>query len=142
MKKLLPFLMIMVVAVIALSGCRSNNIPQTLQTKIIGKWAMKTGSVSSTGNINISTSGNYTPNDYFDFKADGTINIMDSGGAHSGTWTINNNNKLIISGTGAIYLDSYSAGFDLPVLTANNLQMTYVSTQNGTTTTFILNLAK
>ena len=132
----------MVVAVIAFSSCRSNNTPATLQTKIIGKWTMKTSTTTTSGTVNGNTSGTYTASDYYDFKADGTINIMDTGVAHNGTWTINSNNKLIISGTGANYLDPFSAGFDLPVLTANNLQMTYVSTLNGTTTTFILNLAK
>ena len=135
--------MMIVVAIIALSGCRqSNTIPTTLQIKIIGKWTMKTSTTSTSGTVSGNTSATYTANDYYDFKADGTIKIMDTGVAHNGTWTINNNSKLIISGTGANYLDSFSAGFDLPVLTANNLQMTNVSTLNGVTTTFTLNLAR
>ena len=142
MKRILPFLIMVIVAVVALSGCQSNTLPTTLQIKIIGKWTMKTSTTSTSGTITGNTAGTYTANDYYDFKADGTINIMDTGVAHNGTWTINSNSKLIISGTGANYLDSFAAGFDLPVLTTNNLQMTNVSTLNGVTTTFTLNLAK
>ena len=131
----------MVVAVVALSGCRSNNTPATLQTKIVGKWTIKTSTTSTSGTVSGNTSGTYTASDYYDFKADGTINIMDTGVAHNGTWTINSNNKLIISGTGN-YLDPFATGFDIPVLTANTLQLTYASTLNGVVTTFTLNLAK
>ncbi len=143
MKKFIPFLITALVALsLAISGCRTNNNPVTNQVKIIGKWTMISSTTSTTGTITSNTSGNYTANDYHEFKADGTIKIMDNGNTYNGTWTINSNNKLIISGTGPNYYDSFTAGFDLPVLTTNNLKMVYVSTLNGATTTFTLNLAK
>ena len=140
MKRILPFLLMIMVAVVALSGCRSNT-PATLQTKIVGKWTMKTSTTTTSGTVSGNTSGTYTANDYYKFNADGTINIMDTGVAYNGNWTINSSNKLIITGTGPNYLDSYSA-FDIPVLTANTLQLTYVSTLNGVVTTFTLNFSK
>lgn len=128
--------------VVAFSGCESTVIPETPQTKLVGKWEMKTSTVASTINgVTTNTAGTFTANDYYEFKADGTIKIMDTGTAYTGTWTVNNSNKLIINGTGN-YLNSFASGFDLPILNANNLQLSYVSNLNGIVTVFTLNLTK
>jgi hypothetical protein len=113
--------------------------PQTLAQKIVGKWTMKEAILNSTvQGDNRKDTTRFTTADYFEFKADGTIAIMETGKPYNGNWTITNN-KLFITNTN--YID-YSRGFDLPILTANNLQLYYTETNSLSTLEQKLNLSK
>jgi hypothetical protein len=113
--------------------------PQTLAQKIVGKWTLK----EAIGNYTIDGVSNkdttrFTTADYFEFKADGTLAIIETGKPYNGNWKITNN-KLFITNTS--YMD-YAAGFNLPILTANDLQLYYTESNSFSTLEQKLNLTK
>jgi hypothetical protein len=129
--------------IFAFTSCRQSQpvppTPQTSSQKIIGKWIIKEAIGSYTINgVNNKDTTRYTAADYFDFKADGTLAIMETGKPYSGNWNITND-KLFITNTH--YMD-YAAGFDLPILTTNNLQLYYTESNSFSTLEQKLNLTK
>ena len=118
---------------LAIVSCqRSVTVPApSLQSKIIGKWTIKTAIVNTTSyGVSYPDTTYYTSADYFDFKADSTLSIMAAGVAYNGRWQIDST-RLYITGTN--YMD-FAGGFDLPVLDQHNLQIhdTYTATSNTT----------
>ncbi len=103
----------------------------SLQSKLIGKWTMVSGIVTTTSyGVTYKDTVNFTSADYYDFKADSTLSIMATGVAYNGRWQIDSS-RLYITGTN--YMD-FAGGFDLPVLDQHNLQIhdTYTATSNTT----------
>jgi hypothetical protein len=118
---------------LAVAACqRSVTAPvPSLQSKIIGKWTMLSGIVTTASyGITYKDTINFTSADYFDFKADSTLSIMATGVTYNGRWEIDST-RLYITGTN--YFD-FAGGFDLPVLDQHNLQIhdTYTATPNTT----------
>jgi hypothetical protein len=120
--------MLVVCAVIAtatLTSC-TRQTQQQMQTQsqlIVGKWTLKTalGNYTTQGDNHKDTT-QFTTADYFEFKADGTLAIMETGKAYNGNWKITNNTLFI---TNTQYLD-YTNGLDISSLTATDLKLHYV----------------
>ena len=107
---------------LAVAACqRSVTAPvPSLQSKLIGKWTMVSAIVNTTSyGISYPDTTSFTSADYFDFKADSTLDIMATGVAYNGRWQIDSS-RLYITGTN--YID-FAGGFDLPVLDQHNLQI-------------------
>jgi hypothetical protein len=124
-----------------LTGC--TNLPQvtpalTTEQKLVGKWTVKTaiGDYTTQG-VNHKDTTRFTAADYFDFKADGTITMFMTGVTYTGTWKVTNN-KLKFTNTN--YMD-YTT-FDLPILTATDLQIYNKEVTNITSLEQKLNLTK
>ncbi len=122
MKKFLCKITILVF--LTLGGCSKTNTPPPTppipSELILGKWYMKAaiGNYTDYG-VNQKDTTWFTPADYFIFNADSSINIMADGVAYNGKWLIQNNKQLMITGTH--YMDF--GPFDLPILTATDLQI-------------------
>lgn len=127
-----------VVVLLALASCKKTN-PPSLSDQIVGKWTMVTaiGNYTVQGYNHKDTTA-FTANDYFDFRSDGTLSIMETEKAYNGKWKITGT-KLIITETG--YMD-YGNGFDLPILTKTDLQIYYTDTTSQSTLELKLNLKK
>jgi hypothetical protein len=147
MKKTLSITIIVCVTLFtfALTSCQPAQpvaptpTPQTLSQKIIGKWTMKEAILNSTvQGDNRKDTTRFTAADYFEFKTNGTLTIVETGKTYNGNWAITND-KLFITNTN--YID-YSRGFDLPILTASNLQLYYTETNSLSTLEQKLNLTK
>src|SRR5262245_21079148 len=121
MKRTFPFI-VMTLAITTLvffASCKKNSTPPSLADQINDKWYMQQAVSGGGGNSQRDTT-NFTGADYFDFKADGTLDISaNEGTSYPGKWSISGT-KLIISETG--YLDN-SKGWDMPILTKTNLQL-------------------
>ena len=103
-------------------ACRRSVTTPTpsVQSQLVGKWTMAAAIVSTTSyGVTYKDTTYFTPADYFDFKADSTLSIMETGVAYNGRWEIDHN-RLYITGTN--YMD-FAGGFDLPVLDLHNLQI-------------------
>jgi hypothetical protein len=141
MKKLLLALILgcSIIGALTLTGCTKPALQQDPSQQVVGKWIMKTaiGNYTVQG-TNRKDTTSFTSSDYFDFKADGTLAIMESQQPHNGNWQIANN-KLYISNTD--YID-YPQGFDLTSLTATSLQLHYVEANSVSTLEQTLNLSK
>jgi hypothetical protein len=126
---------------LAVGACqRSVTVPPpSLQSKIIGKWTM----VAAIGDyvdygVDTKDTTYFTPADYFDFKTDSTLSIMQGGTAYNGQWKIDNN-RLYITGTN--YMD-FAGGFDLPILDQHNLQIHDTDSTSFSTADQKLNLSR
>jgi hypothetical protein len=119
-----------IAAVLTLNSCtRQQTLTPTQQ--LVGKWTMKTAiGYYITQGVPSRDTARFTPADYFQFNADGTVAIMDTGQPHNGNWKIVNN-KLFFTNTN--YID-YAGGFDMPILNTSTLQLHYTET---TTITFL-----
>jgi hypothetical protein len=141
MKKLIFALVIIctIIGICTLMSCRNQQVVPTVTQRIIGKWTMKTaiGNYTEQGNNRKDTT-RFTAADYFNFKADGTLEILESNVPHNGNWVVTNN-KLYITNTH--YID-YTNGFDLPILTSTNMQLYYTESTNITSLEQKLNFAK
>lgn len=124
MKKILTPAVISVffAAFFTLTSCKKEVDPP-MEELILGKWTMNAaiGNYTDYGVYRTDTTW-FTTNDYFDFKADGTVSIVENEVSHNGNWKIVNN-KLIFTNTG--YMD-FNGGFDLPILTQSDLQLYYI----------------
>jgi hypothetical protein len=143
-KKLFMPRMILPVAVVCiflvmLYGCTATTVAPASTQQIIGKWTMKNaiGHYIVNGDDRRDTT-NFTSADYFDFKADGTLSISETGKSYNGNWAISNS-KLYITNTG--YID-YTGGFDMPVATSGDLQLYYTEIKPSGTLEQWLNLYK
>jgi hypothetical protein len=143
MKKILLSLSIVlsVVLTYTLTGC--TNLPTvtptlTTEQKLVGKWTVKDaiGDYTVHGNNHKDTT-RFTAADYFDFRADGTITIFMEGVAYNGNWKVTNN-KLKFTNTN--YMEY--ASFDLPILTAHDLQIYLKEVNTVSTLEQKLNLKK
>lgn len=127
MKKLLyPFAITFLFAVsLTFTSCEQENLEPPIEQQLIGKWSFQAaiGNYTDDG-VNRRDTTWFDTNDYFEFKADGTVNILAFGVEYDGNWKITNN-KLFFSNTG--YVD-YSRGYELPVLTQSDLNL--FQTQN------------
>jgi hypothetical protein len=139
MKKILLAIILgcSIMGALTLTGCTKQSLQPSQQ--VVGKWIMKTaiGNYTVQGTNRADTT-NFTSSDYFDFKADGTLAIMESQQPHNGNWQIVNN-KLYISNTD--YID-YPQGFDLTSLTTTSLQLHYVEANSVSLLEQTLNLGK
>lgn len=141
MKKLLSSAVLgtVVLAFLSLSSCSKQTDDPTPEEQITGKWTMREAIGSYTMNgMNHKDTTRYTANDYFEFKSDGTLSIIETNTTYNGNWNITGG-KLYITNTG--YMD-YSRGFDLPVLTQSDLQLYYTESANNSTLEQKLNLTK
>ncbi|HTH82685.1 MAG TPA: lipocalin family protein [Mucilaginibacter sp.] len=122
-----------------LTGCTKQALQQPTSQQLVGKWIMKTaiGNYTVQG-TNRKDTTSFTSSDYFNFKADGTLAIMESQQPHNGNWQVVNN-KLYISNTD--YID-YPQGFDLTTLTPTSLQLHYVESDALSSLEQTLNLSK
>lgn len=138
MKKLLSFVTITYL-LFAVTSCKKSSHAPSTESQLIGKWTMKAaiGNYTVNGNNHKDTTW-FTSSDYFDFKADSTISIMETNTAYNGKWKIVGS-KLFITGTN--YMD-YPKGFDLPVLTHNDLQLYYTETDASSSLEQKLNLSR
>lgn len=137
MKKIsqIAFLVVMLAGI----GC-SRNIPTpTIESRITGKWTMKTavGNYVTLG-VPRNATTNFTASDYFDFKADGTLSISETGKTYQGKWKVVNN-RLMISETN--YID-YNNGFEIKSLTTSTFQLYYTETNQTGSLEQWLNLAR
>jgi hypothetical protein len=141
MKKLLLLMMVCtIISSVTLTGC-SNPVPTpTIESRIVGKWIMKSaiGTYSQNGGAPYTLSTTFTASDFFNFKADGTISISETGKTYNGKWKVDAN-RVYISETN--YLD-YAAGLDIKVLTANDFQLYYNEIKPIATSEQTLNLAR
>ncbi|MEI9913209.1 MAG: lipocalin family protein [Bacteroidota bacterium] len=122
MKKLLyPFAIIsLFAAFLTLTSCEREELEPTTENKLVGKWTFEAAIANSTTyGVNRSDTNWFSADDYFDFKADGTVSIMALGVSYDGTWKITGE-KLFFTNTG--YVD-YTSGFELPILTQSDLQL-------------------
>lgn len=126
-------------ALVAFTGCKKDAAPLNLQQQITGKWTLQSavGYYVVMGNARRDTTY-YSPADYFQFNADGSLTIHEGTNDVSGKWKIEND-KLMISETN--YMD-YPNGFALSVITNNNLQLYYTEQDQVSTLEQKLNLAK
>ncbi|QQL49354.1 hypothetical protein [Mucilaginibacter ginkgonis] len=136
-KKLCQIAVFILLAAVIISCKKVSSVQLAQQQQIIGKWSIKNaiGSYTVLGSNRKDTT-KYTASDYFNFKADGSLTIVETNTTYKGNWKINNN-KLYITNTG--YID-YASGFDLPVLTATDLQLYYTETNPTNTLEQKLNL--
>ncbi len=128
MKKLLyPIAISSLFAVfLTLTSCQREELEPPIENKLVGKWTFETAIANhTTYGVNQKDTNWFSADDYFDFKADGTISIMALGVSYDGTWKITGE-KLFFSNTG--YVD-YTSGFELPILTQSDLQLYH--TQNA-----------
>ncbi|MDQ7948484.1 MAG: hypothetical protein REI78_16080 [Pedobacter sp.] len=141
MKKItkMNMVILMIVAIVIGAGC-SNPIPvPTIESRIVGKWTMKTavGHYVTQG-VPLNQTTNFTATDYFDFRADGTLSIAETGKSYQGKWKVVGN-KIIFSETN--YID-YPNGFDIKILTANDFQIYYTETKQISSLEQWLNFAR
>jgi hypothetical protein len=115
------------------TGCNRSNVVPTvpLSVQILGKWTMQNAITSTLiyGTTTGDTTG-FTTDDYFDFKADSTVSILQGNVSHDGKWKISGT-TLTFTGTG--YVDQIP-GYDVSSLTSHALSLYYTETdtmQNG-----------
>lgn len=122
MKKLLyPIAIMLLFAVpFTFTSCEPENIDPPIKQQLVGKWTFE-AAISNSIDYGVSSKDTtwFTVDDYFDFKADGTVDIMTSGVAHNGNWTVTGD-RLFFSNTG--YVD-FNGGFELPLLTQSDLKL-------------------
>lgn len=131
------YLLTALLLAIVVTACKK--APQTTEEKLTGKWTMMTaiGNYTIQGTSHKDTT-TFTANDYFDFKADGSVTIVESNKTYNGNWNITNN-KLYFSNTN--YID-YTSGFDISVLTRTDLQLFYTEYNYPSILEQKLNLSK
>lgn len=130
--------LILVSVVSCFSACKKQE-PMTDEEMIVGKWTMKTAAGNYTVNgVNRKETTTFTASDNFTFKADGTLQIVESKSSYSGNWKITNK-KLYITNTG--YID-FKSGFDLQKLTAQDLQIFYTETSASVQSEQVLTLSR
>ena len=122
-----------------LTACTRLSQQPSQSQQILGKWTMQTaiGNYTTLGTNHKDTTA-FTPADYFDFKADGTVSIMESAHAYNGNWKITNN-KLLFTNTN--YVD-FDGGFDITTLTSTRLKIHYFQTDSTSTLDQTLNFSK
>jgi hypothetical protein len=123
MKKLFcPIAIISLFAAFLTLSCRREDVQPPLQNRIIGKWTMDAAIADHTdyGVIQNDTT-RFTTNDYFDFKADGTVSIMASSVSYDGNWIITGN-TLVFTNTG--YVD-FPGGFSVLTLSSSELKLNH-----------------
>ncbi len=123
MKKLLyPVAISSLFAVfLTLTSCEREELdPPPVEDLLVGKWTFEAaiGNYTNYG-VNRKDTTWFTNDDYFDFKADGTISIMASGVSYNGTWKITGERLFF---TNTHYVD-YTTGFELSILTQSDLQL-------------------
>jgi hypothetical protein len=126
--------------ILALASCTQQVIQTTTEQRITGKWTMKTaiGNYTVQG-VNRKDTTRFTTADYFDFKANGTLTIVETQKTYSGNWKVVNN-KLVITNTN--YMDYATNGFDIPILTSTDFQLYYTEATSAATLEQKLNLSK
>jgi len=116
-----------IASIATLTSCQKQD-PPTIAEQLVGKWTMKTaiGSYVLNGDKTNGTT-NFTADDYFEFKADGTVTIVETNQTYKGNWKITND-KLVFTNTN--YMDYAIAGYTIKILTANDLQLYYAEQTN------------
>ncbi|GAA4092405.1 lipocalin family protein [Mucilaginibacter panaciglaebae] len=121
------------------TSCTKLSEQPSQSQQILGKWTMQTAIDNyTTLGTNQKDTTAFTSADYFDFKADGTVSIMESTKAYNGKWKITNN-KLVFTNTN--YVD-FDGGFNITTLTSTRLKIHYFQTDSTSTLDQILNFSK
>lgn len=123
-----------------LTSCTKETAPLSLQQQIAGKWTIQNaiGNYTVYGNNRTDTTY-FTPADYIQFNADGSLSIHEGTNTPTGKWEINGANKLMITETN--YMD-YPNGFDISVLSGSSLQLYYTEVNSFSTLEQKLNLSR
>jgi hypothetical protein len=121
-------------------GCRRSIVTPNNQTLILGKWTMNTAQGHYvTAGVTRDETTTFKPADYFEFRADGTVTIVENGITYNGKWKIDGSSKIIFSETN--YIDTVT-GFTIKTLTASNLQLFKVETAGSDVSQFTLNFSR
>jgi hypothetical protein len=140
-RKLLLLMMVCtIVSSAMLTSCRNIVPTPTIESRIVGKWTMKTaiGTYSQQGSTPYTLSTSFTAADFFDFKADGTVSIAESGKTYNGKWKVSAN-KVYFTETN--YID-FANGLEIKTLTPTDFQLYYTEIKQVATSEQTLNLAK
>jgi len=109
-------------AFLTLTSCHREQIEPPLENQILGKWTMDAAIADHTDyGVNQKDTTMFTTDDYFDFKADGTVTIVASGVSYEGNWKITGDN-LVFTNTG--YVD-FTGGFSVLTLTGSDLKLNH-----------------
>jgi hypothetical protein len=146
MKKIIfAALMLCFIAAI-LTSCTNNVITPTSipAQQILGKWTMSTATTNTvfiipTAGTNSKDTTRFTSADYFNFKADSTVEILAGGVAHNGRWKIVNNMVIF---TGTNYMDAPTTGWTFPILTGSHLEFYSLQANQTVSTEFKLDLIR
>lgn len=110
-------------AFLAVTGCQKEKIDPSLEDQIIGKWTMHAAIADHTDyGINYQDTTWFSNDDYFDFKADGTVSIMARGVSYQGDWKMKAD-SVSFNNTG--YVD-FPGGFRVLSLTASDLKLSHI----------------
>ena len=99
---------LMFVTFLVLTSCKKDQAQPSLENQIVGKWTMDAAIADETDyGVSQEDTTRFTANDYFDFKADGTLSIMATGIPYQGNWKVTGD-TLVFTNTN--YVD-FAGGF-------------------------------
>lgn len=115
----------MFVTCLVLTSCKKDQAQPSMENQIVGKWTIDAAIADLTDyGVSQEDTTVFTANDYFDFKADGTLSIMATGVAYQGNWKITGD-TLVFTNTN--YID-FPGGFVVLSLDQSDLKLSH--TQN------------
>ncbi len=114
------------VAFLTLTSCNKDEVEPAPENLIVGKWTMHAAIADHIDyGVSYQDTTLFTTDDYFDFKADGTVSILATGVSYAGNWNITND---ILTFTNTGYVD-FTGGFSVLTLTQSDLKLNH--TQNN-----------